>query len=321
MKRSDFLKTSMTLGAGLGLAPAMACNSLEEKRINRIGLGLFSIPKIMENDLEGTIKMMANIGVREFETYGPYPFTSEVTKKSWAEVAVALGFSASGFYNNPPEEFSAILKNYDLSVPSMHTDLYTLESNMAALGKAAHTMGANYVVLPAIPPAERQDLDAYKRMVDRFNEIGRQAKEEGIRFAYHNHGYGLVQEEGVVPLDLILEGTNPDTVFFEMDLFWTTAGRANPVELLKNNKGRYTMLHIKDMKKITYFKGKGSTSDEWMELFPLLVPAGEGKIPLQEILSTAYHTGVEHYFIEHDLAPNPKENISSAFNYINELRF
>lgn len=322
MKRSEFIKTSSLLASSVGLLPSIACKSISDNKLNKIGLGLFSTPKILENDLEGTCKKMAEIGIREFETYGPYSFTDNRTKASWAAVSEHLGFSASGFYGHSPEDFKSVLSHYDISVPSMHTDLYTLESNMTALGKAANTMGASYVVLPSIPEKERLDLDAYKRMAERFNEIGRQAIEEGVKFAYHNHGYGLIPEDnGVVPINIILDETDPKKVFFEMDLFWTVAGKSNPMELLKKHQGRYTMLHIKDMKTITYFKGKGSTSTEWMELFPLLVPAGSGEIPIDEILKVAYHSGVEHYFIEHDLAANPYENVESAYDYLSSLRF
>lgn len=322
MKRSEFIKTSSLLASSVGLLPSIACKSISDNKLNKIGLGLFSTPKILENNLEGTCKKMAEIGIREFETYGPYSFTDNRTKASWAAVSEHLGFSASGFYGHSPEDFKSVLSHYDISVPSMHTDLYTLESNMTALGKAANTMGASYVVLPSIPEKERLDLDAYKRMAERFNEIGRQAIEEGVKFAYHNHGYGLIPEDnGVVPINIILDETDPKKVFFEMDLFWTVAGKSNPMELLKKHQGRYTMLHIKDMKTITYFKGKGSTSTEWMELFPLLVPAGSGEIPIDEILKVAYHSGVEHYFIEHDLAANPYENVESAYDYLSSLRF
>ena len=160
--------------------------------MDNIGLGLFSIPKILENDLEGSIKIMSKIGIREFELYGPYPFSSEIEKESWSLVTPKLGFSASGFYNHSPEHFKALLQQYQITAPSMHTDLYTLESNMVELAKASHIIGAKYVVLPFIPESERLNLDSYKKMAERFNEIGRQAKEEGVKFAYHNHGYGLI---------------------------------------------------------------------------------------------------------------------------------
>ena len=322
MKRKDFVKSSMIMGAGIGLSPSLACNSLAEKKLNQIGLGLFSIPKIMEQDLEGTIKKMAAIGIKEFETYGPYSFSHEKTKASWAEVSAFLGFSASGFFGRSAQEFKDLTSQYGIRVPAMHTDLYTLESYMPSLAKAARSIGAAYVVLPSIPEIERLDIKAYHLMAKRFNEIGRQANEEGIKFAYHNHGYGLIPEEnGIIPMNIILDETNKDKVFFEMDLFWTVAGKADPIELLNKHQGRYKMLHIKDMKNITYFKGRGSTSSEWMELFPLLVPAGSGQLPLNEILKVAYNTGVEHYFIEHDLAPNPYENIQSAYDFLKALRF
>jgi sugar phosphate isomerase/epimerase len=313
MDRKSFLKTSALLGTGTG-------SRLSPDRLPTIGLGLFSIPKLLENNLEEGVRLMAEIGIREFETYGPYSFTDERTKASWSALTSQLGFSGSGFFRRSVGEFKDLLDSYGIRVPSMHTDLFTLETNMSALADAARRLGARYVVLPAIPESERTDREAYRRMAERFNEIGRQAREEGVRFAYHNHGYGLVPEtDGVVPLDLLLRGTDPDTVFLEMDLFWTVAGHADPLALLDAHPGRYRMLHIKDMRTITRFKGSGSTPAEWMELFPLLVPAGEGEIPLEEILSAAYHAGVEHYFIEHDFAPDPKQNIRSACDYLRGL--
>ncbi len=320
MKRKEFLKKSALLGASLcWWRPEGRTGSFTD-RLPAIGLGLFSIPKLLENDLEEGVRLMADMGIREFETYGPYPFTDERTKASWNALAPRLGFSGSGFFGHSVEAFRALLDPHGISVPSMHTDLFTMESNMTALAGAARRLGARYVVLPAIPESERTDLDAYRRMADRFNEIGRQAREEGIRFAYHNHGYGLVPEsDGVVPLDVLLRGTDPETVFLEMDLFWTVAGHADPQALLAAHPGRYRMLHIKDMRPVTRFKGKGSTPAEWMELFPLLVPAGSGDIPLKEILASARRAGVEHFFIEHDLAPEPKKDIQAACNYLRSL--
>ena len=140
MKRKDFLKSSLIISAGIGFTPSLASGSISKRKINKIGLGLFSIPRIMKNDLEGTIKKMAEMGVREFETFGPYSFSHEKTKASWAAISEYLGFSASGFYGKSAEEFKTLTNQYGISVPSMHTDLYTLESNMASLGKAARSI-------------------------------------------------------------------------------------------------------------------------------------------------------------------------------------
>lgn len=323
MNRKHFLKTTslFTLGATF-LTTASFKRPQPFDKLKSLGLGLFSVPKLLEKDLEAGVKALAELGITEFETYGPYRFSDIRNKESWASITPSLGFSVSGFYGKSVSEFKEIIENYGIGVPAMHTDLYTLEGNMGELAEAANALGAEYVVLPSIPDHERSSLDGYKNMAERFNKIGESAKAEGIHFAYHNHGYGLAPDSsGNAPIDLIFDGTDPSLVFFEMDVFWTVAGRANPVELLKQQSGRYKMLHIKDMKNRTYFSGDGSTPDQWMALFPQLVAAGEGVIPLKEIVKTAAENGAEHYFIEHDFAPDPIENIGSAADYLKNLRW
>jgi sugar phosphate isomerase/epimerase len=152
-----------------------------------------------------------------------------------------------------------------LAVPSIHTDLDTLQTRMNKLGEAAQVLGNTYVVLPAIPPENRKTLDDYKKMAEAFNKIGESAKKEGIQFAYHNHGYGWKETDGQIPMELIFANTDPSLVFFEMDIFWTTAGGADPVTLLGKYKNRYPLMHVKDMKKKMHFSGDGGESKQWIE--------------------------------------------------------
>lgn len=319
MNRKDFIKSAALLGASLGVSNSLLANAFKANKLSRVGVQLWSLPKLLESNFEETIIQIAEIGIKELELYGPFPFSDSRAKTRWDGMASLLGFSASGYFGKTPEHFIEVLNSSRLNVPSIHTDLHTLESNMSGLGKAARQLNSTYAVLPAIPEEFRPDLKGYEDMAKRFNTIGRTAKEEGIRFAYHNHGYGLQAINGTVPLDIILKETNPDLVFFEMDVFWTIAGKANPIQLFNDHAGRYKMLHLKDMKSLTYFKGNGSNPEEWVELFPQLVSAGEGVLPLSNILKVAHQTGVEHYFIEQDLAPNPIEDIKSAYSFISNV--
>jgi sugar phosphate isomerase/epimerase len=323
MNRKNFLKTASLFALSAPYSSTVLTNWLRAmNKLESIGLGLFSVPKLLENNLEAGVKALAQLGITEFETYGPYSFSDVRNKKFWNEVTPGLGFSVSGFYGKTAAQFNEILGNYGISVPALHTDLYTLEESMGALAEAANTLGAKYVVLPSIPDKERTSLDAYKQMAERFNKIGKNAQAEGIHFAYHNHGYGLIPDDsGMAPIDLIFEGTDPEMVFFEMDLFWMVAGKANPEAMLKKHSGRFKMLHIKDMKKLSHFSGDGSTPDQWMELFPNLVAAGEGVIPIKDIIKVAAENGVDHYFIEHDFAPDPIKNIGAAAEFLKGLRW
>ena len=48
----------------------------------------------------------------------------------------------------------------------------------------------------------------------------------------------------------MIENTDPQYVFFEMDVYWTVMGKASPVEYFKRYPGRFKLLHIKDHKEI-----------------------------------------------------------------------
>ena len=146
--------------------------------MKKLGLALFSVPKRLNEDLEDTLDMLDSIGFEELEVFGPYTFSDEKTKQEWAATSQMLGFSASGFYGHTPQDFGAKVKDRGMSIPSMHTDIETLQRNMSALGEAARKIGATYVVLPALPEPYRKDMDDYKRSAELFNEIGKNACEE-----------------------------------------------------------------------------------------------------------------------------------------------
>ena len=58
-------------------------------------------------------------------------------------------------------------------------------------------------------------------------------KDAGLSFGYHNHNYEFEKVEGQVMYDYMLEHTNPEYVFFQMDMYWTVRGASSPVEYFK----------------------------------------------------------------------------------------
>jgi sugar phosphate isomerase/epimerase len=206
-----------------------------------------------------------------------------------------------------------------MTTPSMHIDLITLQTNLEEVAEAAHVLGQRYAGTSAIPEEMRTTLDGYKRTADLFNEIGSRMHDFGLQLLYHNHGYGLVEMEGEIPLKVILERTDPRYVVFEMDIFWTTAGRADPIALLVDYPGRYKLMHLKDMTEIVHFNGDGGTSDQWIELFPYTADAGEGALDLPGILEAALDNGVEHFYLERDIAQDPDRTLQASYDYLAAL--
>jgi len=313
--RREFLKNTSLAAAAVAVSP-MAEVMATLKKENKLGIQLFSIPKMLSEDFMAGIMMLQSQGYKELELFGPFPFSAERAKKGWEAAGKMLGFSGSGYFGKSAQEVKKILADHGLSTPGTHTDLDTLEQNMGALGEAAHTMGWKYVTLPAIPDDRRKTIDDYKRIAEAFNKIGAEAKKQGIRFGYHNHGYGIKPVDGVRPLEIILKNTDPNLVFFEMDIFWTTCGGADPIELLTKYPNRYKMLHLKDMKEKKQFTGDGGGMQDWMPMFPLMASAGDGVLDLKGIVKKAKEVGVEHFFVEQDMVANPQVALKRSSEYL-----
>lgn len=317
INRRQFIQQSAVLSmAGIALPSALL---QENKLTDKIGIQFFSLPKLLEKDFAGTLALLAKMGYKEVELYGPYPFSTEAAQKRWDSVTPALGFKGSGYFGHSPNKVKELLKQNGLTAPAIHTDLDTLQTRMDKLGEAAQLLGHEYVILPAIPDEKRQTLDDYKRIADDFNKIGEAARKAGVKFAYHNHGYGLKEVNGQIPLNLVLDGTDPSVVFFEMDLYWTTAGGADPIAYLEKYKNRYHLMHVKDMSKKMQFSGDGGNAAQWIELFPYMTTAGNGVIDLKTILPKAKEFGVKHFIVEQDMVADPEVALKKSFDYLSSL--
>ena len=315
MKRRKLLKNTLLASGAIPFLDFESCIP-ESSQLQNYGIQLFSLPKMLEKDLRGAMKMISGMGYKEIELYGPFPFSSDSVKNEWNSITPQLGFEGSGFFNRSLSEFHNILNEFDLKPTSAHLDLETLQTRMPQLGEAARVLGLECVGIPLIPADKRTSLDDYKRMADEFNVIGELANKDGLKYIYHNHGYGLKEIDGIIPLNLIIERTDPDLVFLELDIYWTTAGGANPVDYLNSYPGRYLAMHLKDMKELVYFEGDGGTPDEWIELFPFMTTVGNGVLDIETIVKTGQKLGVKHFYVEQDMVDQPEIALKKSIDYL-----
>jgi len=283
-----------------------------------LGVGLFTLPKFLEKDFDGTLGMLSGLGYKEVELFGPYPFSTDAAKAGWAETSKTLGFSGSGFFGRTARQVRESLDRHGLTSPSMHVDFDTLRDRTEQIGEAAHEIGWRYAGIASIPEDRRRTLDAYRRMADELNAIGQRAKPMGFKVLYHNHGYGLTPMEGQIPARVVFDRLDPAVAALEMDIFWTVAGGADPVELLDAYPRLYRLMHVKDMSRIGRFTRGGDMQDV-MGLFPLMTTAGAGVLELPRILGHAKKNGVEHFYVEQDLATDPPTQLAASFRYLRDV--
>jgi sugar phosphate isomerase/epimerase len=107
--------------------------------------------------------------------------------------------------------------------------------------------GARFLVQPFMGDGAYRSLDTLKLYCRYFNMIGEKCSVKGIRFGYHNHDKEFsVKLGGQTIYDFMLKNTDPNKVMFEMDLYWTVMGGANPVDYFNKYPGRFELWHIKD---------------------------------------------------------------------------
>jgi len=308
ISRKSFLKQTGLLGlaaatGGAGLFQnALAGNP--PKPLSAIGIQLYTIIPLLENDFEGTLQTLSEIGYRELEFAGPYYFSAGESDRN------------GGFYGNTANETREMLERYGLKGPAAHIGLNTLRNNLSQVIDAAGTVGIEYVICPILDEGERQSLDDYKKLAAELNRIGENLSEAGLQLGYHNHSFEFGEMDGEIPYNILLESTDPDLVVMELDLFWITSAGYDPVDYFKSYPGRFHAVHVKDMK-------KKMVLDDPMAMrqaFSNLEDAGKGAIDFERIFSHHEQAGIRHYFVERDFPPNPMETVKNAYGYLSQLK-
>ena len=159
-------------------------------------------------------------------------------------------------YGDTPEVFKQKVEAAGMKVLSAHVsrglsreelDSGDLTAALAWWDKCIEVhkkAGMEYIVTPWMGLQENlKDLQVY---CDYLNEVGRRCKAAGIKYGYHNHAYEFEKVEDQVMYDYMLQHTDPELVFFQMDVYWAVIGKASPVDYFKRDPGRFKMLHIKD---------------------------------------------------------------------------
>jgi len=174
--------------------------------------------------------------------------------------AEAASYENGQFSGLEPEAFGRILKEAGLPLISSHTTRPLTREELAsgdysqALAWweaciAAHkAAGIPRLVMSWSQPlqtrAELETMAAY------LNAIGEKCRAAGIRFGYHSHSHEFQQVDGTTMMDWFISHTDPENVFYEMDVYWAVVGGASPVEYMKKYAGRFELLHIKDKHEI-----------------------------------------------------------------------
>lgn len=304
MKRRDFLSGLAGLGAaGLagagdllaqgpgnrssfprGLSPREATGRLSarSKLPERWGVQLYTVRDRMAGDVRGTLEAVAGMGYGEVEFAGLFDWT--------------------------PEQMRSLLDDLDLQAASSHVGMNVIRGEWASALDAAEILGQDLIVLPSLP-GDARTADGLRALADELNRAGEVARKRGLHLGFHNHGFEVTPlgsdagGDGTPasrPLDILLAHTDPAFVSFQLDLFWTVDGGADPLAYFDAHPGRFLSVHVKDRTP----EGR-------------MVDVGSGTMDFRALLTVGEAAGMRHAFVEHD---RPEDSMTSIRNSIRHLR-
>ena len=236
MKKRSIISSVLLLAvSGLIFSTFYSCKTTPQKNI---GLQLYSIRDSIMKDVPAAVAKVGKMGYKFVEP---------------------AGYADGKFYGMEPAAFKALCESNGLSIISSHTgqalpDSANMEKTMSwwdACIDAHVAAGAKFIVQPFMGASAYRSLDTLKRYCDYFSMIGEKCNAKGIRFGYHNHDKEFSTKlDGQTIYDFMLTNTDPKKVMYEMDLYWTVVGGANPVDYFNKYPGRFELWHIKDKEEI-----------------------------------------------------------------------
>lgn len=285
--RREFITKLGLVAGGVALLPSLGCDLKPQKKA-KFGIQLYSLRDELPKGVAHVIKKVAGAGYAYVEGYG-YSKTD-------------------GFWGFKPQQFKEILSRHDLKCPSSHYDFgrYEQTSDLKIIKdyiEVAKVLGSEYITIPYINPEIYKSEASTEAWLVKLNAAAKLINKEGLKLAYHNHQIEFYPlPNGKTGYEMLIEGTSPELVDFEMDIYWVVNAKHDPAQLFKKYPGRFSLWHIKDMDKTDPQKN---------------TEIGNGSIDFKAIIKDKRPAGMRYAFVEQEnFDIDPYESINKSSGYL-----
>lgn len=313
MNRRELLGAGLALPALplIGQARAASTEPFFARHKLPLGVQLYTLDPDLDADLDGTLKRLAAIGFARVEMAGYHGRTAAELRRAFDSAGLAC-------------RSAHIQPNPRGNGPSF--------AEPDALARDMHIIGVTDVVLPIPlfpadfrPPAETNagdgfrasgqamKADDWRRTAGFLNDRAKVLAPLGLKTSYHNHNFEFAPQGGTTGFDILLGETDPALVSFEMDLGWVAAAGHDPAALLAAHPGRFTQVHVKDIKAST-IPNFAARQDP--------IEVGSGTIDWMKVLPAAWNAGVRGYHVEQEPPfTGPRiEAVAKSYRFLAGLR-
>jgi sugar phosphate isomerase/epimerase len=269
LSRRSFLALS-------AVAPFALRYPLAPAKTPPIGIELYSVRNALKQDLQGTVRAVAQMGYQCVEFFSPYYEWTEAQAKDMRKLMDDLGIRCYSTHNN-----AANLKKENIEKT-----------------RALNTiLGCKYVVVASANPAELARMGGmaevsggmngaadWSLVADLLNASDELLAPSGLKTGYHNHEREFTPVDGKRPIETIAAQTKK-SVMLQLDVGTCIQAGSDPVAWIKQNPGRIHSLHLKDWSpepdkgfKVLFSEGTA----KWSEIFAAAESVGGAEYYLME---------------------------------------
>ncbi len=247
--------------------------------ITKLGLQLFTIRDFMntEEEVRESFRKIKALGYDVVQTAG-----CDIPYADFGRIAAEEGIEICGTHDNYNVMFDtpeAALENHRL----LNT------TNMGMGGYDTDT------------------VEKVEELIEKVNKLADIIYPYGFKFTYHHHSHEFIRfPDGRTPMEMLIEGLNPEKTSFVLDTYWIQHGGRDIRRWIEMLAGRIDILHLKDM-------GRD-------EKGPFITEIGNGGIWWEGVIETAVKAGVKYFVVEQDICPgDPFESIAKSAEYLKKF--
>lgn len=263
-------------------------------KLSQIGLQLYTVREYL-TDEKTAMKMLETVREIGYETI--QLFLSPFDAKFYQKAKENLGFEICGM---------------DATMEQMQQGLDGIIETCQLLDIKYITSSFNGNRFRFRDSGTQADFDADKeQFIEDICGVGENLKGTGVAFAYHNHSFEFVMENGVTYLEDFYNRTQAAGILAEIDTYWVQHGGGDPAEWIEKFAGRTPIIHLKDM-----IVEIGNNA----EAVQKFAPVGSGSMNWKVVIEAGERSGVDWFVVEQDFFDKPSlECVKDSFDYLKAL--
>ncbi|WP_042221530.1 sugar phosphate isomerase/epimerase family protein [Oceanobacillus manasiensis] len=216
------------------------------------------------------------------------------------------GAQFAGFYDTEAKDVADTLQSVGITPAGAHVPIEQLQHHLQDVIQYHKAIGNNLIICPYLPESMRENKAGYLQTAELFNQIGKELKQAGFQFAYHNHAFEFDRIEDTTGFKLLFENTDPNLVKMELDCFWATYAGYDPNEIMRDYKTRCISLHLKDIREENGEK--------------ISTEIGNGTLDMKTLIQSGLDHNVEWFIIEQEhFTGDPLESAKKNVEALKEM--